>query len=473
MKKIILPLLVMALSYSYNFAQTDTVETTKMSLQECIDYALKNNINLKNADLDAQIANAKIGEIRAVGLPQVSGSLGIQHNLKLRDSYFAIDSASPITNSFTKIDKSSQGKLIKFDNIFQLPDALDASITISQLIFSGSYIVGLQAAKAYKELSQKTTQQTKIQTAGNVTKAYYLALINLERINLFNNNILRVDSTLRQTKALQKQGFVESIDVDRLEVTLNNLVTEREKFVNLVLVSNVALKYQMGMPLDKNVLLTDSLKGLKIDESAISSEKVNPRNRIEFQQLQTSKKLQLLDLKNNRWSYLPSIQASANFGTFTQNKSLGGLFTGDNFYTLPGKEKSTWANYGIIQVGMNVPIFDGFSKKYKIQQSKMNLSKIEFNIKNLESTIQFQTTQSEIMLKNAIKSLQNQQRNMKLAENVSIISEKKYKKGVGSNLEIISAESDLKEAQINYYNALFDAITSKVDYDLAVGNIKY
>ena len=165
---------------------------------------------------------------------------------------------------------------------------------------------------------------------------------------------------------------------------------------------------------------------------------------------------------------MPSLQASLNYGAFTQNSDFFKMFAGSGF----ANDFKPWKTYGLIQVGMNVPIFDGFSKKYKIQQSKMNLSKINYSLSNLESSIQFQTKQSEIMFRNALKSLKNQERNMKLAENVSIISEKKYKKGVGSNLEVITAESALKEAQINYYNALFDAITSKVDYDLAVGNIK-
>lgn len=456
---------LLGLSFLTLKAQNDTL---KMTLQECVDYALKNSNAIKNASLDEQIANAKVGEVRAIGLPQLFASAGVQHNLKLRDIF--LNPNEP--NVFgTPIPTDAVGKDLRVTNFFQLPNSIDASLNFTQILFSGSYIVGLQAAKTYKELSQKSSQNTAIQTKANVTKSYYMALVNMERVNLFNVNIGRVDSILKQTKSLNKQGFIEQIDVDRLEVTYNNLVTEREKFVNMMLLSNVLLKYQMGMTMEKNLVLMDELKNLSIDESTIKSEKINYNDRIEYQQLQTSKKLQELSLKNNRWSALPSVQLSANLGLFTSAKNFGDVFTGSNYFAL-GNANSRWANYGLVQLGMTVPIFGGFSNSYKTQQSKLNIKKVENDLKSFEQVVDLQSKQSELMLRNNLKSLQVQERNMKLASNVATVTQKKYKQGVGSNLEVITAESALKEAQINYYNSLFDAITSKVDYDLAVGNIK-
>lgn len=463
--KINLIIYLVLVSFYLLKAQNDTL---KMNLQECVDYAIKNSKTIQNASLDEQIANAKVGEIRAIGLPQVSGSVGVQHNLKLRDIFLN----PTVPNVFgTPIPNNAVGKDLRVANFFQLPNSIDASLTVSQLLFSGSYVVGLQTAKIYKELSQKSKQKSLIQTKADVTKAYYMALINLERANLFQVNIGRVDSILKQTKALNKQGMVESIDIDRLEVTLNNLITERDKFMNMMLLSNVLLKYQMGMPLDKNIVLMDDLKSVSIDESTIKSEKINYTERVEYQQLQTAKRLQEMDLKNNRWSAFPTIAASLNVGAFTSAKNFGDVFSGNNYFALGGTN-SRWANYGLIQLGMTVPIFGGFSKGYKTQQSKLNIKKADNNIQNFEQVVDLQAKQTELMLRNNIKSLQMQERNMKLAQNVSIVTQKKYKQGTGSNLEVITAESSLKEAQINYYNTLFDAITSKVDYDLAVGNIK-
>lgn len=483
-------------------APSQNSDTLKMSLQHCIDYALINNVNIINSKLDEQIAKAKVGEIRAIGLPQLNAQVGVQHNLRLRDIYgvasqnnflsprsapsiyfvngvpaqYVNGQPSPDPNATPQpaplivqgqVDPANEGKITKTANFFQLPNTLDASLNFSQIIFSGSYIVGLQAAQTYKDLAAKTTDQTMIQTKANVTKSYYLALINLERMTLFDANILRVDSILSQTEKLRKNGFVEQIDVDRLEVTLNNLITERQKFQNLMLLSNVLLKYQMGMPLEKNIVLLDKINDLTIDANAISSEKTNYTNRVEYTQLQTSKKLAELDLKNNRWSNLPSLVFSGNIGTFTSNTDLN-LLSGKNF----ANPNNIWANYGLLQLGLNVPIFGGFSRINKTQQAKLTLRKTENSLKNFEQTIELQTKQTEINLRNSLQSLETQKRNIKLADNISIVTKKKYKQGSGSSLEVITAESSLKEAQVNYFNALFDAITYKVEYDLAVGNLK-
>jgi len=470
-------------------AQPQMSDTLKMSLQDCIDYALKNNISIKNSKLDEQIARSKVGEVRAIGLPQIYGSIGYQHNLKLRDIYGVADSTSFLaprvftpyqvtgtdfsgnTRPFTAVEQGAltvpEGKVYKTANFFQLPNTLDASLNFSQIIFSGSYIVGLQAANTYKELSAKATDQTMIQTKASVTKSYYLALINLERMSLFDANILRVDSLLSQTQKLQKSGFVEQIDVDRIEVTLNNLITERQKFENLMLLSNVLLKYQMGMPMESNIVLMDELSAMSFDENSLSKEKVNYNNRVEYLQLKTSKKLAELDLKNNQWANLPSLAFSGNLGVFTSNKDLN-VFSNENF----AEKNKMWSDYGLLQLGLNIPLYGGGSRMYKTQQANLTVKKTENSIKDLERAIDLQTKQSEINFNNSIKSLETQKRNMKLAENVTIISQKKYKQGVGSNLEITTAESALKEAQVNYYNSLFDAINSKVEYDLATGTIK-
>lgn len=486
--------IALALSTLQMQAQSQS-DTLKMSLEQCVEYALKNNLTLQNSTLDEQLAGAKIGEVRASGLPQISGSIAAQHNLRLRDSYFEITESNPFTSSLARdqfvkdpntqqdilVRQGTPGKILKFPNFFQLPNSLDASITATQLLFSSSYIIGLQAAKSYRELSIKNTKATEIQVANNVSKAYYMVLVNLERLNLFNTNILRVDSLLSNTEKLAKNGFAENLDVMRIQVTLNNLITEREKFINVMLLSNILLKFQMGMPMEKNLLLTDELKSISIENEQVSFDKPNYSDRQEYNQLKVLKRLQDLDLKNNKYSRLPSLVAQANLGTFTSNKDLN-FFSNSNFIS-SGPEKNNnffswqndgmWSRYGSISVALNVPIFDGFAKSSKIQQSKINVKKAENNIKNFENTIDLQVYQSAITLKNNIEAMKSQKRNMDLANEVNIVTQKKYKAGTASNLEITTAETSLKEAQINYYSALYDALVSKIDYDQARGKITF
>lgn len=194
------------------------------TLEQCIEYAKKNNISSVNAGLDEDIANAKVKETIGIGLPQVSGSASINHNEKLRRFFTTYDQNGGFID-LSGVPGIQDGDVVAAQNFFQLKSSGDAGININQIIFNGSYVVGLQASQAYKDLAYKSSNLTEEQLVQGVMKAYYAVLINKERTELFSSNIARVDSLLRNTKALYENGFAESIDPDRIQVTLNNLIT--------------------------------------------------------------------------------------------------------------------------------------------------------------------------------------------------------------------------------------------------------
>lgn len=432
-----------------SFAQAPQASIeNNFTLQQCIDYAVQNHNSIKTASLDVEIAKAKTGEIRAAGLPQANIDGMLLHNMKVQ-SMFAPASA---------LDKNAPSNII-VPLGFGVPYSSNATLGISQLLFSGSYLVGLQAAKTYVELANSSITITKASLIQNVTKAYYLTLINEERKQLFAANLNRLDTLLKQTKALQQAGFAETIDVSRLEVTYNNLLTEKQKFDNLFDLSSILLKYQMGMPITEQLKLTDKIGTFKTLAIATNAQ-AQFSNRPEYGLLQAQKKLYELDLKSNRAGYLPTLAAFGNLGYNSGNFTVSQLYS----------EK--WYPYSNLGLALNVPIFDGFQKVYKSQQSKLNIEKTNQSISTLENTINLQVKVAEINLKNSTQSLENQQHNIKLAEEVAKGSEYKYKMGVGANLEVVTAESALKEAQINYYNALYDVLVYKVDMDFALGNLK-
>ena len=473
MKRVI----IIMLSFLALGAQAQTQgDTLKMTLQDCIDYALKNNVDVKNATLDEAIAKSKVGETRGIGLPQINGSVGLQHYFKLRNFYLP---KSSLLN-FTPPDQ--QGALAALPdntigvvpNLFQLPTTLDASITASQLLFSASYIIGLQAANTYKELSRKSTAQTKETTVNNVKKAYYSQLIALERIKLFDANIARLDTIIRQTTALQKSGFAESIDVDRLTVSYNNLLTEFEKTLSLLALASLQLKFQMGMPLEQNLILNDRIETVTVDTSYRTNQQIVYNNRSEYELLQVQRKLNTLELRNYRSAALPSLLLRGSLGAFTSQNNLNFFEEKSFLVDNTVKRRNTyWSDYSFIELGLNVPIFSGLQNNYKVQQSKLSLQKTENNIRNFESAMSLQVKASRVNLDNAYRSLDIQRRNVELAKKVSNVSLKKYKAGTGSNLEVTEAESSLKEAQINYFNALYDYMVNKIEYEHAIGANKY
>jgi len=443
-----------------------------MNLQQCIDYAVANATPIQISKLDEQIASAKVKETTGLGLPQVNGSVSIINNTQLR-RFFASYTEDSFFFGGQSIPGVNEGDVISAQNFFQLKSSGDAGVNISQLIFNGSYIVGLQASRAFKDLSVKNTQQKKSEVIEQVTKAYYLVIVNRVRINLFDQNIARIDTLLKNTIALNKQGFAESIDVDRLKVAYNNLKNEREKFTNLGDLSVELLKFQMNWPMDQELKVVGELSDLdpSVDLNAYAAD-WSYDDRPEYQLLNGNRKLQQLNLRNNYAMALPSVVAIANMGYSTQSPDVAGLFrTNTNLNESEGVGPDKWYSYGLVGLSVNLPLFSGFQRTFKIQQERINLMKIDKGLNALRSGIDLEMKQAIISYRNALKTMSSQKENMSLAQNIARVVQIKYEQGVGSNLEVMDAESSLKEAQVNYYNALYDALLAKVNLDKAYGKL--
>jgi len=179
-----------------------------------------------------------------------------------------------------------------------------------------------------------------------------------------------------------------------------------------------------------------------------------------------------LNIKNLYSGALPTISAFGNLGYNTQSADVAGLFKTNTNYSDNGTlGPDKWYGYSQIGVNVNVPLFTGFQRHYKIQQEKLNLLKIENGFRNLKQGIALETKQASTSFENAITSLLSQKANMELAGKVARVTKIKYQQGVGSNLEVVDAENSLRQAQTNYYSALFDAMVAKVDLDKAYGKI--
>jgi len=459
-------------------AQEQGQTPTRFTLEECIQYALENSINVKNAVVDEQIADARVKETRGIGLPQIDATVGILHNQKLPRFYAQyVESADGGEELFdlSGIPGIQSGDVVGLPNFFQLKSSGNAQLSINQILFNGSYLVGLKAANAYRELSIKSTAQTKEQTIQQVTKAYYGVIINNDRMQLFDNNIARVDSLLKTTQALNRNGFAESIDVDRIQVTLNNLIAERDKFYNMQELAVALLKFQMNYPMDQPLDVEGDIRSLQVDESVLQEYELewDYTKRTDYQLLEANRNLQRLDVRNKFSTALPSLSAFANLGYSTQSPDIGGLFRtetrGVESTDTYGPDK--WYSFSTFGVNLNIPIFSGLQRSYRLQQAKLNLMKIENSFTSLKSAIDLEVKQAAISYLNAIKTLESQRENSTLAANVARVTKIKYEEGVGSNLEVIDAEAALKEAQINYYNALYDALVAKVDLDKAYGKL--
>jgi outer membrane protein TolC len=431
------------------YSQADTA-TKQFTLQAAIDYALAHNYTYMNAENDAKYNTYKKNEILGQGMPQINGTADLRDNVVLPTSLFPA-SLGPLFGVF-----NGQAIPVKLG----VPYNLTASASVNQLIFSSDYLVGVQAAKEVINLSQKNVLRSKVETAQNVSKAYYGVLINKERIKILQLNIDRVKTLRDNTIALNQNGFAEKIDVDRLEVNYNNLVTEKEKTQRLVDLSELMLKFQMGYDLQRPIALSDDMSKIEneADAKSISADNIDISKRPEYMALQSQQKLNEYDLKRFRMSYLPTLSGYGLVAEQFQKSQL-------DF------SKSNWFPFAYIGATLNVPIFDGLQKNWRIQEAKVNLLKTQNNFSQLKQSIGLEIQTATVSYKNALVSLQTQKRNIELARNVYDVTKKKYEQGIGSSLDMNITENDLHTAETNYYNALYDLIIAKIDYQKATATL--
>ncbi len=449
MKKTFSILFFITVWTSFYAQKTDNI-SKKFSLQEAVNYALTHNINNLSAELDYKISKARNQEYTGIGLPHVSASFDLK-------DYFELPTSLIPAVFFG--GKPGTYMPVKFGTQYNAT----GGISFSQIIFSGDYLSALQASSKLVDLSKKNIQRTKIETITNVTKAYYNALINVERLALVNANIIKVESLYNNTKELYKNGVVEKLDLDRIQIAYNNLLTEKEKFIKLIGLTQTLLKFQMNYALTDSIALTDSLVKFKVLVTDIKELNLAPEKRIEYQMLNDQKKLNEIDLNRYKFQFLPSIIA---YGSYSKNAQRV------TFNVFDFSSENKWFNIGILGATLNWDLFTSGQRYFRIKQAKYNVIKTQYGIEQLKQAIQLEYQSALVMYQNALLSLKTQENNLGLAQSVFDTSVKKYEQGVGSNIEVINAETSLKEAQTNYLNALFDALSSKVDLDKSLGNIQ-
>ena len=422
-------------------------QDTSLSLDECLQMALSNNENLKNSFLEENVSKMTSREYLSVGFPQIQFETGLKYNFEIQKSLIDISKFMPGVPEGTE-QEVSFGQ--KYDGIMDLG--------INQMIFNGSYFVGLAASKTLIELSEKQTVRAKVDIIESVRKAYYVVLNTKERLSLVNSNLDRIESLLNDTEILYENGFVEKLDVDRIKVSFNNLNAEKIKAERLYDLSLSVLKFQIGFPVNNKLSVKGSIEDVILSVNDYDIQSFDYSDRIEHSILNTNKRLKSHELKNNRSQFLPQIYANLNYG-FNTSSSEYDLFFNSN----------RWKKYGTVGLQVIVPIFDGLNKRSKINRSKIVIQQVENQIKFLERSIDLQINQNYIELKNAIESLNVSKDNLVLANEVYSVSEKKYKEGIGSNLEVLDSNNALKTAQTNYYNAYYQAIISKINLEKTLG----
>jgi outer membrane protein TolC len=447
MKKYLITLAIACSLESFVYGQTS------FTLRQSVDYAIQNNVTVKNSSIDAQISDSKRKEMVSHSLPQVDVSSQLLHNFNVQKIVLENGVIPAFTNP-----SLPYGAVIAFQ--LQLNNVWTTQVTANQVIFDKSLFTGIANASLYSDLATKNIERTKIDVAELVTKAYYGVLVSKKQLDFLDNNIHRVDSLYKETLARFKNGLVRQIAVDRVEVRLNNLKDERDKTEKLVELNTTLLRFQMNTPKDEAIALADTLDENSVINSLVQNPEFDYSQRIEYDILKGQIKLSEAQTKALREGYYPKLNAFATSGYNPAATNIGDIFQSSRYY-----------NYTFVGLDLRIPIFHGSEKKYKVQSHYLEEQKLQNTKQNLEKSIDLQVQQSTISLYNNLESLKIQKRNMELAQENVRITQIENKKGIATNIEVINAEADLKEAQTNYYTTLFNALVAKTDLEKAKGTL--
>ncbi len=451
----------------YSMAQNTNYKKYSLSALQAVDVAFKNVVELKNVKLDSLLQWERNKEITGTALPTINGTVSLQH-------FFAI----PVTVLPDFISPSVYGVLSQegvrngagtpitmpssfgsFPAQFGVPWQASAGVTVQQLLFQPDVFIGLKARSTSMKYVSSNIDIVKDSIKSNVYKSYYAVLIGQKRLIFLQDGIKRLEKLLYDQEAMYKQGFVEKLDIDKTQVTLNNLKTTETQVKQAVGLGYSALKFALGLNQKDELELSDSLSTNLVKKDILELSNVVYENRPEVRLLNTVKTLQELDLQRNKLQYIPTIAAYWNYSKNAQRQKFDFLGRGD------------WFNTSIIGFNMNIPIWNGGQRESKIRQAKINLEKTNNTIGYLKNAIDLQQEAAKIQLTAALSNLDNQQRNIDLAYRVYNTTKLKYEQGLGSSFEILQVEQSLQDAENNYYISLYEAVISKVSLLKAVGKL--
>lgn len=422
-------------------------EPLSLSLEQAQEMAVKNNYNLKNAQLDIDNANYQVNEIKSMGLPQVNGSGSFSHTFEIPTQVIPGDAfGQPGVNIPVQ---------------FGVPFSMSGSLGARQLIFDGTFFLGLKAASEFVNISKLMASKSVIDVREGVLKAYYMALISSENVTQLDQSLANIKKLKDETQAMYDAGFAEKLDVDRLVLSASNLEININNLKNQAELAKKVLLNSMGIDVNQPVTLTSKLPTYTSESFELDyGTDYSIENRIEYKLLEQQQSLNELDMQRYKVGYYPSLYAGFNYGwqTFGSNGNFSEL-------------GNTWYPNGMYSLSLSVPIFDGFYKKAKVDQTKVEIAKTANTIAQLKNGINLEVNQARTQYINAIKTLELQNKSVKLAESIYNTTSIKFKEGIGSSFEMITAESDLTQAKTNYLNAMYDLSVAKINLDKALGNL--
>jgi outer membrane protein TolC len=329
------------------------------------------------------------------------------------------------------------------------------------LLFDGSVMIALKARNTVLEMVKQTGKVTETNLKYNIYKAYNSLVIAYRQYDILKNSLVYARSMEHDLEVTRANGFAEKIDIDRTSVQINNLASDSIRIGNVLTMTEQMLKYQLGMDINTPIILTDTVVSERRSAvDALLGEHSSYEKVPEYGLLSTVLKLNEYNLRRYKLAALPSLSGYWAYGSNYGANTFKDVVMFDKY----------WAN-STLGLALNVPIFNGFARVNQVKEAKLNIEKSKNNIDNMKLTIDFQNAQATSSLKNAVLQVQSQRRNVDLSQSVLDLAQRKYKAGVGSNIEVTQAQTELLRAQNNYFSSLLEIINAEADLKKAHGDL--
>lgn len=418
------------------------------SLKQAIEFAKQNNSNIKIANLNSELRDKKVKEQIGSGLPQINFAGSLQNNLKI----------GTMLLPGALLGSSQEFIPVEFGTKYNL----SAGVHLTQKVFDYSFWVGLDAAKLSNQISEQHIVKTEEDITYSVAVAYYSALVIQKQIENLKTILEASERTLNSIELKFENGMVKKIDVDRIKVSYNNTRSQAQQAELNYKQSLNYLKYAMGVPVESAITLSDSISE-KIPGQFFDALHTNDKvyeNRIDYRILKTNLSLYEAEKSNNIASYLPTLSFFADYSYQAQRSEF-------NFFD----SDKEWFNSSSIGLTLSLPIFTGFQNYAKVQQSNISIQIAEENLKLSEQAITVEVSNFEIQYRSALDITRDEKENLALAESVFNNTQKEYKQGIGSSMDLIQAESSLRETQNIYYTKLLELFVARLDFEKSKGTL--
>lgn len=474
-RKLIILLFLILSASSFEVMASDTLSLT---IKDAQDLGVKNSKNVVLKEIEISKANQQVKQALSALLPQVNANINYAQYGKLPSTIFPnegvtqqmgqllaieqafkglgadVDFTGPDINTYEDLSKIDQESVIQFGKKFNT----SAQIRATQTVFNPVFIVGIKAAKTFIEITKGEKEVSIIDLKDQIKRTYYQALIADENLEVIERNISNINILLESTRLFFETGFGESIDIDRLQLSLNNLLFQRDMLARQSELVKYVLKFQMGIDLETPVTLLENTNSIVEQINYDITSDYDPSFRKEIKLMNTRSQVNEFNIKRYKSAYLPSMTF---FGTLGSN-AIRDKF--DFFNT-----KSPWFNQRYFGFEINIPIWDSFGGKSQIENAKLDKQKIDVARSQMIEGYKLEHKTAINSLVNARNKKQFAEENVQLAERLYNVTKIKFKEGFGSSLEVSSAERDLFTAQSNYLTALYELLVAKADIEKSLG----